>query len=142
VNRIHATVKLMTIVAALFGMQLVCAPPTEIVPLPAPTTAVPDQSRTKLKHWNRPLLSSCLESGICALNAAYSIKSEATPFPELLSWLLRVPRSIPRIQFCASVQSFHRCWNTRRELPLRDLIWKKTGAIGGYPGRAPSAVMP
>src|SRR6266478_4268140 len=70
-NRIHATAKLATIIAALLGAQLVRASPTEIVPLPAPTTAVANQSRTTLKHRKRPLLYGAISAtvpNIIALN--------------------------------------------------------------------------
>jgi hypothetical protein len=71
VNRIHVTVKIATIIAALLSAQLVCASPTEIVPLPAPTTAVANQSRTTLKHRKHPLLYSAISAtvpNIIALN--------------------------------------------------------------------------
>lgn len=56
VKQIHASVKLAIIVAVLLGASLVFAAPTEISPLPSPTTAVANQSRTALKHRKRPLL--------------------------------------------------------------------------------------
>jgi len=63
-NQIHATVKLVTIIAALLGARLVCASPTEIVPLPPSTTAVANQSRTTLKHRKRPLLYSAISATV------------------------------------------------------------------------------
>ena len=70
-NQIHVTVKFATIIAALFGAELVCASPTEIVPLTAPTTTVANQSRTTLKHRKRPFLYSAIPAtvpNIIALN--------------------------------------------------------------------------
>jgi hypothetical protein len=58
------TVKFATIIAALFSAQLVCASPTEIVTLPAPTTTVAKQSRTTLKHRKRPLLYSPIPAAV------------------------------------------------------------------------------
>jgi hypothetical protein len=58
-------------VAVLLSARLVAASPTEVSPLPAPTTAIEDQSRTSLKHRKRPLLYHVFlanVSGIIALN--------------------------------------------------------------------------
>jgi hypothetical protein len=44
------------IIAVLFCAQLAAASPTEISPLPTPTTKLENQSRTALKHRKRPLL--------------------------------------------------------------------------------------
>jgi hypothetical protein len=48
--------KFSIIVAILLSARLVAASPTEVSPLPTPTTAIENQSRTSLKHRKRPLL--------------------------------------------------------------------------------------
>jgi len=48
--------KFFIIVAVLLGARLVAASPNEVSPLPTPTTAIENQSRTSLKHRKRPFL--------------------------------------------------------------------------------------
>lgn len=63
--------KLSLVLATLLSARLLYASPTEIVPLPTPTTTVANQSRTTLKHRNRPLLYSAIPAtvpNIIALN--------------------------------------------------------------------------
>jgi hypothetical protein len=56
--------KLAIILAVLLSAQFVCASPTEISPLPAPTTAVANQSRTTLKHRKRPFLYGAIHASV------------------------------------------------------------------------------
>jgi hypothetical protein len=56
--------KLLVILAVLVSAQLLCASPTEISPLPAPTTAVANQSRTALKHRKRPFLYGAIHASV------------------------------------------------------------------------------
>jgi hypothetical protein len=48
--------KFPIIIAVLLSARLACASPTEISPLPTPTTKLENQSRTALKHRQRPFL--------------------------------------------------------------------------------------
>jgi hypothetical protein len=63
--------KFLIIIAAFFCAHMVSASPTEITPLPSPTPAVANQTRTKLKHRKHPLLYSAIPTtvpNIIALN--------------------------------------------------------------------------
>jgi hypothetical protein len=48
--------KFPIIIAVFLCARLVAASPTEVAPLPTPTTAIENQSRTSLKHRKHPLL--------------------------------------------------------------------------------------
>jgi hypothetical protein len=56
--------RLPLILAVLLSTQLLCASPTEISPLPAPTTTVANQSRTALKHRKRPLFYGAIHASV------------------------------------------------------------------------------
>src|SRR5262249_41821201 len=63
--------KLPLVIATFFCAQIVRASPTEITPLPSPTPAVVNQTRTTLKHRKRPLLYTAVPAtvpNIIALN--------------------------------------------------------------------------
>jgi hypothetical protein len=63
--------KYLLIVALLCSARSLCASPTEVTPLPSPTTNVTKQSRTNLKHRNPPILYNATQAtvtDIIALN--------------------------------------------------------------------------
>ena len=57
-NAVCAHIKSLTIIALILSAQLIYGSPTELSPLPTPTTAIQNQSRTVLKHRKRPFLYS------------------------------------------------------------------------------------
>jgi hypothetical protein len=56
--------KFATILGVLLIAQCSCASPIEISPLPPPTTAVGNQSRTKLKHRTRPFFYGAIHTAV------------------------------------------------------------------------------
>ena len=56
--------KFAIILVVLLIAQFSCASPIEISPLPAPTTAVANQSRTALKHRKRPLFYGAIHTSV------------------------------------------------------------------------------
>jgi hypothetical protein len=56
--------RLPVILAVLLSSHLLWASPTEVSPLPAPTTAVANQSRSALKHRKRPFLYSAIPASV------------------------------------------------------------------------------
>jgi hypothetical protein len=56
--------KFPTVLVVLLIAQFACASPIEISPLPPPTQAVENQSRTALKHRKRPFLYGAIHTAV------------------------------------------------------------------------------
>jgi hypothetical protein len=109
--------KFAIIMAALLRVQLACASPTEIVPLPTPTTAVANQSRTTLKHRKRPLLYSAIAAtvpNIIALNQQLpagvknaSVRGRNAPISPIESNVYTVEGDLCRVKMEDNDDEYH-----------------------------------
>ena len=109
--------KFAIIIVVLLSAQLVCASPTEIVPLPPPTTPVTNQSRTTLKHRKRPLLYSAIPAAvpnIIALNQQLpagvknaSVRKQNVPISPLESNVYTVEGDLWRVKMEDNDDDYH-----------------------------------
>jgi hypothetical protein len=109
--------KFARIIAALLSAHLVCASPTEITPLPAPTTAVANQSRTALKHRKRPFLYNPIPAtvpNIIALNLQLpagvknaSVRGRNTPISPIESNVYTVEGDLWRVKMEDNDDEYH-----------------------------------
>jgi len=110
-------VKPPILLAILLSAELVCASPTEITPLPAPTTPVANQSRTTLKHRKRPLFYSATPSAvpnIIALNQQLpvgvknaSVRSQNVPISPVERKVYTVTGDLWRVKMEDNDDEYH-----------------------------------
>ncbi len=109
--------KFAGILAVLFSTQLLCASPIEISPLPAPKTAVANQSRTTLKHRKRPFLYSPISASvpnIIALNQQLpvgvknaSVRKQNVPISPIERKVYTVTGDLWRVTMEANDDEYH-----------------------------------
>ena len=104
---------------AVFSVaQILCASPTEVTPLPTPTTLVAKQKRTALKHRDPPVHYSATQATVgqivalnqrlpAGVNTSASIRASNTPISPYETQVFRVDGDLWRVKMEGNDNEYH-----------------------------------
>jgi hypothetical protein len=104
--------------AVFFVSQILCASPTEVTPLPTPTTLVAKQKRTALKHRDPPVHYSATQATVgqivalnqrlpAGVNTSASIRASNTPISPYETQVFRVDGDLWRVKMEGNDNEYH-----------------------------------
>jgi len=104
--------------AVVSVVQILCASPTEVTPLPTPTTLVAKQKRTALKHRDPPVHYSATQATVgrimalnqrlpAGVNTSASIRASNTPISPYETQVFRVDGDLWRVKMEGNDNEYH-----------------------------------